>query len=84
MNFSTVFCYFCALCNKRQRTAGQMQLNLAVRTAKFNCIWSSQYMYVFLIFLMTNTTLYNIQRSVFLMQADSVLCEIRIEDLHKM
>jgi len=80
MNFNSVFYFLCALCTKRQRTTG---LVVTISTDKFNCIWSTQYIYVLLIFLKTNATLYGIQRLVFLMQAGSVLCEIRTEDLHK-
>jgi len=76
---NSVFYFLCAMCTKRQRTTG---LVVTIRTAKFNCIWSTQYSYVLLIFLTTNTNLYSIQRLVFLTQADRVLCEIRTEYLH--
>jgi len=81
MKFNSVFYFLCALCIKREITTG---LVVTIRTAKFNCIWSTQYIYVLLIFLKTNATLYGIKRLVFLTQAGSVLCEIRTENLHKM
>ena len=48
-----LFYFLYALCTKRQRNIG---IVVTKRTAKFNCIWSTQYIYVFLVFLPTYTT----------------------------